>query len=57
MIEVEGSWKGKLWAIFLFWPVIGYNITTEYFENDSDYSVLIQIGIIMAWGIWGFALY
>lgn len=52
MIGDGNNWKGKLWFIFIIWTFSGYFITSKHFFNDSNYSTLIQIGLITAWLIW-----
>ncbi len=51
-MEVEGSWKGRLWFLFFVWPVIGYWTTKQCFETESDYSVIYFIAITIAWFCW-----
>ena len=51
------SWQGRAWAIFFGWTFCSIPITLEYYFYDSDYSLLIQLGIIATWFLWLYGLY
>ena len=57
MLDVTGSWKGKLWAVFFLWPLIGIGLIEEYWNDPSQYKLLINVGIALGWLLWCFFLY
>jgi len=57
MLDVKGSWKGKLWFLFFIWPFIGFTLTKSYLLNDEEQTILISILLITAWLIWLYFLY
>ncbi len=55
-MDVEGSWKGKIWLLFFVWTIFGYSITKYCIQTGAEYYVVYIVVIILAWLCWLFGL-